>query len=151
MRQLAENILTGAGYYQGWTRSRSDPPALIELLADYASSRPGLDPRDYGYDPSDGGRYSSADWRQCYMQDSRRYTAQYQDVKTALRECYLVDVTDQDIIDAAPRAFSGRLEIEKTDKGYKLSYCAGQYAPTEYRAAIAAVLFAAARVAKVRA
>ena len=63
----------------------------------------------------------------------------------ALRECYLLDVTDADILDAAPVAFSGRLEIKPRDKGgYSLHYCVGQYAPTEYRAACAAVLELAA-------
>jgi hypothetical protein len=82
------------------------------------------------------------------MGDSRRCTSQYQDVKAALRECYLMDVTDQHIIEAAPQAFSGRLEVIQDGDSVRLDYTAGQYQPTEYRAATAAVLFRAATLAK---
>jgi len=147
MRKRAKNILSKAGYYRNWQPDNGEPPVLIAALADYAVQRPGLEPADYGYDASDCGRYSSPDWRQYYMQDSRMCTDQFQDVKKALRECFLTDVTDQNILDAAPQAFSGRLEVEKIDNSFKLHYCAGQNAPTEYRAAIAAVLSYAAILA----
>ena len=144
MRKRAETMLTKAGYYRHWTHNEGTPPATVATLADYAAQNPGLDPRDYGFDPP----YSSADWHEAYMGDSRRCTRQYQDVKAALRECYLMDVTDQHVIDAAPQAFSGRLEVIKTADKVKLTYTAGQYQPTEFRAATAAVLFRAATLAK---
>lgn len=52
-------------------------------------------------------------------------------------------ITADDIIAASEHAFSGRLSIEETDKGYRLNYCAGQYMPTEYRKAACAVLASA--------
>ena len=140
MRKHAENALHAAGFYQHWNDNEGKPPALIALLVDYAAQRPGLDPEDYGagYDPY---------WRDCYRQDSRRATAQWQDVKRAARECYLTDATDADALLAA---HGGRLEITPTDTGYKIAYCAGQHAATEYRAAVAAVLKRAAYLAKSR-
>ncbi len=144
MRKRAETILTKAGYYRTWTHDQGKPPITVAILADYAAQNPGLDPRDYGFNPP----WSSADWYEGYKGDSRRCTAQYQDVKAALRECYLTDVTDQHVIDAAPQAFSGRLEVIKTGDKIKLIYTTGQYYPTEYRAATAAVLFRATHLAK---
>jgi hypothetical protein len=42
------------------------------------------------------------------------------------------------------RAFSGRLTLAQRDDGkWTLSYCTGQYYPTEYRAAVCAVSAAA--------
>jgi len=144
MRKRAETILTKAGYYRTWTHNHGEPPTTIAALANYAAQNPGLDPRDYGFNPP----WSSHDWYEAHKGDARRCTAQYQEVKAALRECYLLDVTDQHVIDAAPQAFSGRLEVIKTDDTIKLIYTAGQYHPTEYRAATAAVLFRAAALAK---
>ena len=50
-------------------------------------------------------------------------------------------ITAEDIISASQRAYSGRLTIERTaDASFKIDYCVGQYFPTEYRAAVCAVL-----------
>ena len=136
MKKRAITILNKAGYYRTWTKNAGEPPETIKALAEYASTNPGLDPRDYGYDPP----YSSADWHQAYKGDSRLCTKQFLWVKEALRECYLVDVTDRHIIEAAPQAYSGRLEITQEGDTVKMDYCPGQYAPTEYRAAVSAVL-----------
>jgi hypothetical protein len=144
MRKRAETMLHNAGYYRTWTHNEGNPPATVATLADFAAQNPGLDPRDYGFDPP----YSSPDWHQGYMSDSRTCTSQYQAVKEALRECYLTDVTDQHVIDAAPQAFSGRLEVTQEGDSVKLDYTPGQYQPTEFRAATAAVLFRAATLAQ---
>ena len=45
-------------------------------------------------------------------------------------------ITEEDLKDAFLRSWSGRLEWD----GESLSYCAGQYFPTEYRKAACAVL-----------
>lgn len=145
MRKHAENALTAAGFYQHWNDNEGKPPALIALLVDYAAQRPGLDPEDYG--AGEPLPYRGHDWRTYYRQDSRRCTDQWQDVKRATRECYLTDARDEDVLLAA---HGGRLEITPTDTGYKIAYCAGQYAATEYRAAVAAVLKRAAYLAKSR-
>jgi hypothetical protein len=147
MRKRAETALHRAGYFRQWQHDNGTPPALIAALVDYAAQNPGLDPRDYGYDPADFGRYSDPHWREAYQGDSRTITRQWHDVKAALRECYLLDVTNEDILAAAPQAFSGRLEI--TPDG-KISYTPGQYPPTEYRAAVAAVLRRAAWIVQNR-
>ena len=147
MRKRAENALHAAGYYRQWDAISAEPPRLVAALVDYAAANPGLDARDYGFDPADFGRYSSPDWRAAYMTDSRMIMRQWQDVKRAARDCWLADVTDQDIIDAAPRAFSGRLEI---DAAGNIDYCPGQYQPSEYRAAAAAVLRYVVTIAKTR-
>lgn len=78
------------------------------------------------------------------------------DVRAALRECYLLEVGDDDVIEASKRAFSGRLTLVRSrahdgeSDHYTIDYCTGQYWPTEYRAACAAVLHEAARLASLR-
>lgn len=53
-------------------------------------------------------------------------------------------ITAEDLIEASRRAYSGRLTLNKTDKGYEIDYCTGQYWPTEYRRAACAMLAHAA-------
>ena len=96
---------------------------IFALLREFVSQRPGLDFADYG-DVT------------VYRYDSRRITQQLNDAKEMLRFCelYSVDITERNF-----SAFSGRLSLEDG----KLSYCTGQYWPTEYRAAVCAVLASA--------
>jgi hypothetical protein len=49
-------------------------------------------------------------------------------------------ITGEDIIRASEHAFSGRLSINVTNDGLvSIDYCTGQYFPTEYRKAVAAI------------
>lgn len=103
-------------------------PEIIALLRAFINQRPGLDFANYGDVFS-------------YRSEIRFISRQRKDALELLRAVDLRDsITAQDIIAAFPRAFSGRLSI--TSKGGKLTldYCAGQYMPTEYRAAACAVL-----------
>lgn len=88
----------------------------INLLYTFANKRPMLDFRDYG-DVS------------AYRSESRRITQHRNDARVLLRHCELFNI-EPDF-----SAFSGRLSLENG----KLEYCTGQYYPTEYRAAVAAV------------
>ena len=96
---------------------------ILSLLREFVSQRPGLDFADYG-DVS------------AYRGDSRRITQQLDDARDLIRFCelYSVDITERNF-----SAFFGRLSLENG----KLSYCTGQYWPTEYRASVCAVLASA--------
>lgn len=106
------------------------PKSLVTIVA-FASQNPRLDFRDYG----DVAAYRS---------DSRRITSSWHDVNKAVNSCRIHGVTDADVKQAADGAFSGRLSFNGDGS---IDYCAGQYWPTEYRAAAAAVLEYASRIA----
>lgn len=106
---------------------------ILKLLRKWVNQRPGLDPRDYG-----GGRDG---WLN-YRQESAMITKQRQDALTLLRACELSAITTDELMQGF-RAFSGRLELKRNEKGLYLDYCTGQYWPTEYRAAACAVLASA--------
>lgn len=110
----AKNALVGSGY--------ENSPAVVALVA-FAAQNPGLDFRDYG----DGPAYRSEG--ASIAKDWKRFLA-------ALSEATAEGVTEEAVIAAAPRAFSGRLEW----KGDRWAYCVGQYFPTEYRKAAATLL-----------
>ncbi len=96
---------------------------LCQALRVWINQRPGLDPRNY-----DASGYRS---------DVRMITRQRADALQLLRAVELRDsIAAENILEALPRAFMGRLEW----KAGKLEYCAGQYWCTEYRAAACAVL-----------
>lgn len=99
---------------------------IISLLRAWINQRPGLDPRDYG------------DWNN-YRSESRRITGQKHDAIILLDAVERSGITADDLIKAF-RAYSGRLEIVQENDEYRLSYCTGQYWPTEYRSAACAVL-----------
>lgn len=118
----------------------SERAMILALLESWVTQRPGLDPRDYisGWNDTNG--------RSAYRSDSRRITQQRNDALAMLRYISLRESITADMLKAAiPRAFSGRLKLENVAGTYplKLSYCTGQYWPTEYRAAACAVLAAA--------
>ena len=125
--------------FPAWT----DPatlPASLRALAAYAAQNPGLDWRDYGHGPS-------------YRADSRRITRDLQRCRDAMRSCAAHwGITDAHVIEAARRTFAGRLALElRADGSVRVDYTTGQYWPTEYRAAVAAVLEQVAREAHARA
>ena len=102
---------------------------ILKCLRAFIRSRPGLDWRNYGPGP-------------CYRQESREITRDRHHAETLLGEIAWRDsLTADDIVNASKHAFSGRLEItEPTPGRFVISYCTGQYYPTEYRKAACAVL-----------
>lgn len=105
--------------------------ALLLALRQWINQRPGLDARDYD--------------RASYRSESRQITQDRSDALEILAAVALRSyVTADHILQAAKHAFSGRLTITETAPGeFKLDYCTGQYWPTEYRKAAAAVLASA--------
>ena len=100
---------------------------IIDALYTFANKRPGLEYSNYG-------DFSS------YSQESRAITKDLHHARALLRRVELSGITAAEIIEASRDAFSGRLTITATDDGVvKIDYCVGQYFPTEYRKAVAAV------------
>lgn len=102
---------------------------IIALLDAWIRQRPGLDYGNYG-DPV------------AYRAEVRSIGQDLQHARTLLRAVELSLMPVECLIDGF-RAFSGRLSLIETPKGYALDYCTGQYWPTEYRSAACAVLASA--------
>jgi hypothetical protein len=79
------------------------------------------------------------DGYRAYQRELRGIQKDFRRVKELAAQAIALGIGDDAVIEAAKHAFSGRLEW----KGYNWNYCTGQYWPTEYRKAIAAVLDAA--------
>jgi hypothetical protein len=110
--------------------------AIIEALRNWIAQRPGMDPRNYDMVG--------------YRVESRRITRQKNDALILMRAVELHgSLTADDLLHASECAFSGRLSILPPIQNgcsptfYRISYCTGQYWPTEYRAAVCAVLASA--------
>lgn len=130
-------------------------PAIVELV-NFASQNGGLEPRNY-YDPFDlknGRRDTYAQGVKAYNSELRSINADWVRFKKALIEAAADRVTEEQVIEAAKSAFSGRLTWEpygkkgEADQGHVWHYTTGQYFPTEYRKAAASVLEYAAREAR---
>ena len=134
--------------------------AILDALTKFMNQRAGMDPRDYG------------DWK-AYRAESRSVTRDLHNARTLLRAVSWRDSIDGDALEAAFRAFSGRLTLlqyktgedcprthaggshkstrcsicnatgKVTSNTVRLEYCTGQYFPTEYRKAVCAVLSSA--------
>ena len=107
---------------------------IIDALYTFANKRPGIEPRDYirSYDDSNG--------RSTYYAEARNITRDLTHARALLRRVELSGISAEELLEASKEAFSGRLEITATDDGLvKVSYCVGQYFPTEYRKAVASV------------
>jgi hypothetical protein len=102
--------------------------AIIDALYTFAHKRPQLEFNNYG-DVS------------AYRSESRAITKDLHHARHLLRALELSQsITAEDIIRASEHAFSGRLSINVTDDGLvSIDYCTGQYFPTEYRKAVAAI------------
>lgn len=125
MRKRAIDAMDRAGYS---AVDRAGNPALSALV-DYAAQGPGLE----------WCNYATSDYREslrAYRREQREIGKDWAEVKKQLRLCWLLDIGDAEVIDASKGAFSGRM----TWNGSEWNYCTGQYWPTEYRAAVAAVL-----------
>lgn len=111
---------------------------MIELLKEWIKQRAGLDPRNYisGWNDTSG--------RRAYRSEQRSITQDRHDAERLLQAVEGIDdITAADLMNAT-RAYSGRLQFTQTTTGgWKIEYCTGQYFPTEYRAAVCAVLASA--------
>ena len=100
---------------------------IIDALYTFANKRPQLEYCNYG-------NHSS------YSQESRAITKDLHHARALLRKVELSGISAEELLEASKEAFSGRLTITATDDGIvKIDYCTGQYFPTEYRKAVAAV------------
>lgn len=96
---------------------------ILSALRAFVRQRPGLDFANYG--------------------DVKLYRAEVRSITKDLRHAEeLIRAVELRSIDgdAIIKAKTSRLEIEQTDKGIKVHWCAGQYWPTEYRRGVAASL-----------
>jgi hypothetical protein len=138
MNKRAQAVLMGGVGCFTYCNYPNPPKALIAVLG-FAAQNPGLDFANYGDVTA-------------YRSDSRHITKAWQDVKQAVTKCCYAGVIDSDILEASRITFSGRLSVESFNNpsgslNYRVDYCTGQYWPTEYRYAAAAVLEQAARIA----
>ena len=111
-----------------FANKRTTKQLIIDELYTFINKRPQLEFDNYG-DVS------------AYRSESRAIT---KDRHHARQLLYVVtfynQITAEDIIRASEHAFSGRLTINVTDDGLvSIDYCTGQYFPTEYRKAVAAI------------
>lgn len=116
-----------------------EKPAVFEALKRFINARPDLDPANYGC-RIEQLRYSTREQRisarSAMVGDLRSIQRDGTRARKALAEAQRYPFNPEAMADAFKRAFSGRLSWD----GHKLTYCAGQYYPTEYRAAAATVL-----------
>jgi hypothetical protein len=106
---------------------------IITLLDAWIRQRPGLEFGNYGDVTA-------------YRSESRRIQRQLRDARELLLAAELaLGMTGEQLAAAFPRAYSGRLTLAPHTKPgtWRLDYCTGQYWPTEYRAAVCAVLASA--------
>ncbi len=101
--------------------------AICGALRSWINQRPGLDFANYGEVSA-------------YRSELRSITRTKRDALALLQFVEGRDaITAQQLAEAFPRAFSGRLTLKDVDGKAELDYCTGQYWPTEYRNAAAAV------------
>lgn len=108
------------------THAREQRDAILEALANWIKQRPGLDFRNYGD-------------VKAYRAELRSITQDLHDARTLLTAVGWRSSIDGPALEDAFHAYSGRLSWD----GKSLSYCTGQYWPTEYRRAACAVLASA--------
>lgn len=102
----------------------------IAALFKFVGQRPGLE----------FGNYSAS----AYRSEMRFITRQRHDFRRLAHEVELASgISAENLVDAARSAFSGRLTFVEHGDKVGVDYCAGQYFPTEYRAAACAVLASA--------
>lgn len=102
---------------------------ILTALDRWIRQRPGLEFGNYGD-------------VKAYRSELRQITKDKHDAERLLRAVALREsITGGDLSVAFQHAYSGRLTLTETPDGRaKLAYCTGQYWPTEYRKAAAAVL-----------
>lgn len=105
-------------------RTESNQTALRAVLI-FAAQNPGFEWANYGNLAG-------------YRSDARPVQKQFAKIKDLSWRFKSLD--NDSMIEAAQSAFSGRLEIKPFGDGHSVEYTAGQYFPTEYRAAALAVI-----------
>jgi len=114
-------------------QNKTDKTAIISALRAFIRQRPGLEYRNYcsGYQDTTG--------RSAYFRELRGITKTLHEAKVLLVAVESeAGITGQALADAFS-AYSGRLSWD----GTRVDYVTGQYWPTEYRAAVCAVLASA--------
>ncbi|NBW07837.1 MAG: hypothetical protein EBR82_07400 [Caulobacteraceae bacterium] len=96
---------------------------IFNALETWINRRPGLEYANYGNQTA-------------YRSELRSIAKDRREALAALAEARSLTPRHELLLASFPAAFSGRLEWD----GAKLDYCTGQYFPTEYRKAAAAVL-----------
>lgn len=111
--------------------------AILSAMDSFIHQRPGLEYGNYG-DPV------------AYRAELRRIGRDLRDARELLRAVeWRRSITAADLRRAMQSAYSGRLSIAteggdtEGNRWVRLDYCTGQYWPTEYRRAVAAVLASA--------
>lgn len=100
---------------------------IITLLYAWIKQRPGLEFGNYGEVKS-------------YRAEMRSIMKDGREARTLLRAIELrQSITAERLVRAFKDAYSGRLSLVVDKKGARLDYVTGQYWPTEYRRAAAAV------------
>lgn len=102
-----------------------DKETIIDLLDRFNRSRPGLEFGNYGDLKS-------------YRQEARQIARDKREADKLISAVARASVTAEGLAEAF-RAFSGRLSLTEHRGKPALDYCTGQYYPTEYRKAVAAV------------
>jgi len=96
---------------------------MLDAVRRFIRQRPGLKFGNYGD-------------VKAYRQEARGILRDYRDAQELLRFVAMFSISAEDLT-AATRAYSGRLQFQPNGT---IRYCAGQYWPTEYRAAVCSVL-----------
>lgn len=112
--------------------------SILSHIETFINQRAGLDPANYGCHPEQlkySTREQRIDARRSMAQDARTIAADGKRARLALAEARSYPADYAALMDGFG-AFSGRLTWDNDG----LSYCTGQYYPTEYRKAAAAVL-----------
>jgi hypothetical protein len=109
---------------------------VFTVFEKWINQRAGLDPRNYFSD------WRDRDGRRAYQQEARSIQADGKRARAALELARMYPFDAQALLDAT-HAYGGRLQL--VSKGsptctLAIDYCEGQYWPTEYRKAAAAVL-----------
>lgn len=108
-------------------QANAAPGSALAALLDYAAQRPNLDPRNYGPGPA-------------YRTEANAIAAALARVEALALALADAPATNDELIAAASRSFSGRLSFAHEGERFRVNYTTGQYWPTEYRKACAAVL-----------
>lgn len=127
IKTLSRIDITGTNHGEKIMNTRKQ--RILDCLDAFVDQRPGIDPRGY-----DSNRY--------YRADARHATKDRADYWQLRRVIEYQPISGEDLIEASKRAFSGRLEVTESKGKVRIHYTAGQYHPTEYRAAACAVLSA---------
>lgn len=106
---------------------------LIHALGAFIAQRSGIDFRNYA-----SGDYARS--RQAFLGDYRPILKHGKHARRLLDFVSRRDISAEDLVQASRSAYSGRLEFVTINDAVGVSYCTGQYFPTEYRRAACSVL-----------